>query len=379
MSQPHGYEGVGEVDAEELLNLLELDNVHSIGRGEIAFSCPNESGHTFGDANPSNHMNEESLLWRCKGCGWSGHALQLVGAVRHCTPLESLRWLREHFGETWTAPKEGGMAAEMRALEQRLEKRRQGSADDAPRLPHERATQLYLDLDWRSDHDAAVYMRGRGFDSDLLTSYGLGWDSYTSRIAIPIRDHAGRLLGYKGRTINPLVGVRYKLLGDIEGGALRYGVGYGFDMHETENVVFNLDRAIQANAHLAPLERAIVVVEGEFNVLACMQAGIHNVVAIGMSSLSKGQAKLLRQHAHTAILYLDDDLAGQRATWGFFDEKDRWHAGIAERLMDFMRVLVVRPHERDAADELEVGQPENIRSLISTAVPALSYDHVVLD
>jgi hypothetical protein len=97
-------------------------------------------------------------------------------------------------------------------------------------------------MDWRSDHEAAVYMRGRGFAPEVLEDWGFGYDHWTSRIAIPVRDETGILVGFKGRSIDDRR-PKYLLLGDTEGRALRYGMGYGFDMHDARSVLFGLDRA----------------------------------------------------------------------------------------------------------------------------------------
>src|SRR3954454_24404092 len=117
MASDHGLEGVGEVDAEDLLALLDADNVHSVGMDEVGFSCLYNAGHADGDRHPSAHVNRDTLLWRCKGCGRAGNLLELVklGLSHGTTHVQALRWLRENFGEVARRPIGGSLVADLTA------------------------------------------------------------------------------------------------------------------------------------------------------------------------------------------------------------------------------------------------------------------------
>lgn len=355
----HRIEGVGEIDADDLLAMLGAENVHDVGREEIGFSCFYVAGHSHGDQNPSAHLNRDSLLWRCKGCGRAGSLLELVKLALPlgATHPAALAWLREHFGEVVRAPRGGSLTAD---LELRLARIHHRPAER--RLPNEAETigpKGILAFDWRSDHSAAVYMLGRGFAPEVLEDWGFGYDTWTRRVAIPVRDESGTLVGFKGRSPynrDP----KYLLLGDTEGRESRYGVGYGFEMHDAQAVLFGLDRA---------KGDALVVCEGELDAVACHAAGVENAVATGTKSISSAQLWLMRAHAGTLIFLYDSDSAGQDAVWGFSDDAGKWHPGHVEKLSPFFRLLVCDDHEGDPASM----SAEEIRDLVAGAQHWLRY------
>lgn len=353
----HQIEGVGEIDAEDLLNMLDADNVHDVGQDEIGFSCFYTAGHAHGDQNPSAHINRDSLLWRCKGCERAGNVAELVKIALpdHASYPEALAWLREHFGEISWKPKGGSLGAD---LEARLAKAR--FMPPQPRLPDEKATiwpQGIFYLDWTSDHPAAVYMRGRGFEPSILSMWDVGYDEWTRRVTIPIRDERGALVGFKGRAIDDST-PKYLLLGDTATRTPRYGTGYGFDMYDTTSVLFGLDRARRDGGGV------LVLCEGELDAIACHAAGITYAVASGTKSVSEKQLWLLRAHADTLVIFYDSDLAGRQAVFGHKDPDGRWFPGLAEKVfLYFRRVLVVDDHEGDPASMA----PEQVRRLATGA------------
>jgi hypothetical protein len=359
--QDHRIEGVGEVDADDLLAQLDAENVHDVGREEIGFSCFYVSGHANGDQNPSAHINRDSLLWRCAGCGRAGNLLELVKLALPLgtTHPAALAWLREHFGEIMRAPRGGSLAAD---LELRLARIHHRPAER--RLPNEAETigpEGILALDWCSDHPGAVYMREvRGFAPEVLEDWGFGFDHWTNRVAIPVRDESGTLVGFKGRSLDDDVVAKYLLLGDTEDRAPRYGVGYGFDMHDAQAVLFGLDRA---------KGDALVVCEGELDAVACHAAGVEDAVATGTKSISAAQTWLMRAHAGTLIFLYDSDSAGQEAVWGFSDDAGKWHPGHVEKLSPFFRLLVCDDHEGDPASMSD----EEIHDLVAGAQHWLRY------
>jgi DNA primase len=337
------YEGVGEVDVVDLLETIGVENVRHIGRGEVAFSCPFTDGHAFGDSNPSNHMNEEKLVYRCKGCGRAGTVIDLIAAVQHVTAIQAMRLLRERYGDTYRPPEGGTLAKEM---ELRAAKK---TAKAKPhRYPTEEETigpQGIFHFDWDSDTYAGEYMlEKRGFTKETLEFWQIGYDHWTNRITIPVRDEHGKLIGFKGRALDPNAPAKYTLLGDTEERKPRFGVGYGFDMHDPRHVVFGLDRVVD--------REQLVVCEGELNVMACHQAGVMTAVAIGTTYITEEQQRLLRWYADSIVLFYDSDEAGTASTWGYYYDKDGkqiWQPGLVEKLGPFVRILVAPDHDGDPA------------------------------
>jgi hypothetical protein len=343
------------------LALLDADNVHDVGADEVGFSCLYTAGHANGDQNPSAHVNRETLLWRCKSCRRAGNLLELVkvGLPHGTTHPEALAWLREHFGEVVRKPRGGSLTAD---LELRLARARYRPPER--RLPNEAETigpEGIFALDWRSDHEAATYMRGRGFAPEVLEDWGFGFDTWTQRVAIPVRDADGVLVGFKGRSIDDRTQAKYLLLGDVEGRSPRYGVGYGFDMHDHRTVVFGLDRALRMLGDSRP--RRAVLPEGELDVVAAQAAGVP-AVAPGTTSITPEQLWLLRAHIDELVLCYDAGQAGDDAVWGCVDEgSGKWRPGLVETISPFFTLYVCDDHEGDPASMA----PAQVRRLVADA------------
>jgi DNA primase len=307
------------------------------------------------------------LTGNCKGCGRAGNLLELVKIGLPDQPVhhvEALRWLRDNFGEVARKPQGGSLTADLLA---RLEKARY--VPPAPRLPNEAETigpQGIFAVDWRSDHEAAVYMRGRCFAPEVLEDWNIGYDTWTQRVAIPVRDETGLLVGFKGRAISDGVMAKYSLLGDTEDRAPRYGVGYGFDMHDACKVVFGLDRALAMTVGQRP--RRVALVEGELNVIATIAAG-RPAGAPGTTSITDEQLWLLRAHFDELVMLYDSDEAGCGAVWGRHDPNGRFYPGLVEKISPYFRLYDADDHEGDPATMA----PEQIRALVDGAKHWLHY------
>jgi DNA primase len=82
----------------------------------------------------------------------------------------------------------------------------------------------------------------------------------------------------------------------------------------------------------------IVIVEGELNVLAMNQYEI-DAVGISGSDFSDYQRDLMIQRCNSAILYLDNDKAGEKGT-----------RKIVEMLFPYMPISIVQNAPGDAAE-----------------------------
>jgi hypothetical protein len=362
----HGIEGVGDVEAEELLALLDAENVHAVGKSEVGFSCFYIPGHAQGDRNPSAHVNRDTLLWRCKGCGRAGTLLELVKVAlpeqdgKPTNHVQALRWLRENFGEATRRPASGSLVTD---LLDRLNRVHGVCSAPALTLPDEAATigpEGIFALNWRSDHPAAVYMRERGFAPEVLEDWQLGFDSWTNRVTIPIRAVDGTLVGFKGRAIDGR-SPKYDLLGDTPDRAPRYGMGHGFDMHDARSVVFGLDRCRGC--------KRTCLVEGELNAIACHAAGVF-AAAPGTTAITDRQLWLLRAHVDELVLCYDSDEGGEGAVWGRTDPATgKFYPGLVEKILPYFRLYVVDDHPDDPAAMAS----EDIRALYAGARHWLAY------
>ena len=149
-----------------------------------------------------------------------------------------------------------------------------------------------------------------GLDSPTLLAAGLAAERddgrvvarFRERLLFPIHDLRGRVVGFGGRLLG---NGEPKYLNSPESRVFRKGA-----------ILYNLHQAKQ------PIRRedAVIVVEGYFDVLRLVLAGIEHVVAPLGTALTSDQAALLARYAPQAILLYDSDTAGLRATFRAGDE-----------------------------------------------------------
>ncbi len=125
---------------------------------------------------------------------------------------------------------------------------------------------------------------------------------FRGRLLFPIHDLRGRVVGFGGRLLRP---GEPKYLNSPETPIFKKGA-----------MLYNLHEARQAIRK----EESVVVVEGYFDVLRLVLAGCEHVVAPLGTALTPDQAALLHRFAPQAILLLDSDSAGLRATFRAGDE-----------------------------------------------------------
>lgn len=125
---------------------------------------------------------------------------------------------------------------------------------------------------------------------------------FRGRLLFPIHDLRGRVAGFGGRLLGP--------------GEPKY-------LNSPENAIFHKGKQLY-NLHQAKgairKEETVVLVEGYFDVLRLLLAGIEHVVAPLGTALTPDQAVLLKRFAPAAILLYDSDQAGLRATFRAGDE-----------------------------------------------------------
>ncbi len=121
-------------------------------------------------------------------------------------------------------------------------------------------------------------------------------DKYRKRIMFPILDSLGKICGFGGRILGE---GQPKYLNSPESELYDKSKNlYGF--YEAKHAIRKYDSAI--------------FVEGNLDVMACHQYGIENVVAISGVGFSTVQAQLIKRFTTNAILALDNDEAGIKAT-----------------------------------------------------------------
>jgi DNA primase len=166
------------------------------------------------------------------------------------------------------------------------------------------------------------YMNTLGFDEARLVAAGLlvqGDDGseprprFRSRLMFPILDSAGRNIGFGGRLIGP--------------GEPKY-------LNSAESAVFSKGKTLYGlnwAKNDVRREDQVLVVEGYFDVVRLMAAGVTTVVAPMGTALTDAQAAALRKLTRNVFLLYDSDKAGLQATFRSGDELLR--QGVSVRVV----------------------------------------------
>ncbi len=153
-------------------------------------------------------------------------------------------------------------------------------------------------------------MKQLGLDDATLLEAGLlarrddgsAIPRFRSRLLFPIHDLRGRVVGFGGRLLGP---GEPKYLNSPESPVFHKG-GTLYNLHAARNAIRK--------------EECVILVEGYFDVQRLVLAGQENVVAPLGTALTSEQAGLLKRYTTSAILLLDSDSAGLKATFRAGDE-----------------------------------------------------------
>jgi DNA primase len=166
------------------------------------------------------------------------------------------------------------------------------------------------------------YMNTLGFDEKRLVDTGLfvqGEDGseprprFRGRLMFPILDSMGRYVGFGGRLLGP--------------GEPKY-------LNSPESVVFSKGKTLYGlnwAKNDVRREDQVLVVEGYFDVVRLMTAGVATVVAPMGTALTDAQAATLRKLTKNVFLLYDSDKAGLQATFRSGDELLR--QGVSVRVV----------------------------------------------
>ena len=151
-----------------------------------------------------------------------------------------------------------------------------------------------------------TYMNSLGFEDARLLEAGLliaGEEQaeprprFRARLIFPIHDVAGHAVGFGGRLIAP---GEPKYLNSAESPVFSKG-----------KLLYGLNWAKQSIRR----DERVLLVEGYFDVVRLVAAGIESVVAPLGTSLTEAQAVLLRRYSRNVYLLYDSDQAGLKATF----------------------------------------------------------------
>ncbi len=179
----------------------------------------------------------------------------------------------------------------------------------------------------------------------LVIKSAHGWyDRFRGRIMFPLLDTRGNTVGFSGRVL--------PWTEDETSG--KYINSPETELYHKSKLLYPLYHTKEAVRQ----KNSVVIVEGEFDVLSSLRAGVKNVVAVKGSALTEDQVKLLSRYCNTIILALDADTAGIAAA--------KRAIGVVQAAE--MNIKVVELTEGKDPDELVKSEPKKWRHVVKQAV-----------
>lgn len=266
---------------------------------------------------PSFTVDRGKGLFYCFGCGTGGDVFKFLTLTERFTFPEAVEYVAGRVGIE---------------LPRRKKTSREADKDDLLDVIDDASLAFHQALGF-PDNAAMRYLRERRVAKEIVEKYGFGYapdswdyivtrlarkygekklelaglvtprksgsgyyDRFRNRLMIPIHRETGALVGFGGRSLD---GSDPKYLNSPES-----------ELFNKSRLLYNLHRSKDA---MRRIDRAILV-EGYFDAIAIDHAGVPGVVASMGTSLTSGQASLLRRFASRVVIAYDGDDAGRNAT-----------------------------------------------------------------
>lgn len=327
---------------------------------------------------PSFTIDQTRGTYHCFGCGEHGDSITFLTKVMQMSFPEAVRHLADQLGIM--VPEEQVSPA------QRQKRQRRKSLSEL----HDHLVSWYQEHLKRSPL-AQRYLQGREISRDSAEAFRLGWAAndvelfaqwmeqsgasvselleigalrpsregepedprlpgaqlrFKSRLVCPIFDIRGRSIGFSGRVINPKSKApKYLNTGETE-------------LFTKGRSLYGLDTAREATRRQP--DQALIICEGNLDVISLWQAGFPKVVAPMGTALTEEQARLMRRLSDQVIVLMDGDMAGEKAA--FKSLPILLKEGLKARSCTL-------PEGEDPDSFLKKNGPEAMRALLESAPP----------
>jgi DNA primase len=275
------------------VKLFEFHNLRLTRNGEqFVGACP-LPGHGR-DSKKTFSANAQRGIFQCFKCGARGNIIDFAVLMANRNPNDGT-----DVRKTALELQERFLSSDI--IQQSDEKKLSQIAANADKI----VVNGPIDFELKGLDEAHPYLTGRGFTKETIRFFGLGFCNrgwLKGRVAIPLHDSKGQLLGYAGRLVeNDPHTPKYMLPGERErkGQILRF---------EKSLFLYNGHRIKAAVPNL-------VVVEGFPSVWWLHQNGYPETVALMGNSFSVQQLDLilnLTNPAGNVWIIADGDFGGRR-------------------------------------------------------------------
>ena len=301
--------------AANIVDLVEARiRLRKVG-GRYTGLCPFHEEKT-----PSFSVSPDRGTYHCFGCGVGGDAISFVRETESLDFVGAIEWLADRFHVPIEYEESSPRADAERKRRDRLRELLEQAATYYERVLWDsklgEPVRAYLESRGLGEETCREFRLGLSpqgatlagkarekFSDDELASAGLvtrrGNDYFQRRLMFPLADARGRVIGFQARKLHEDDPLRGKYVNSPEG-----------ELFRKSNVLYGLHLARGA---ISKEDRAVVV-EGNTDVIALRQSGLHSVVASMGTALTERQLKELTRLTTRVYLCFDSDSAGEDAT-----------------------------------------------------------------
>jgi DNA primase len=269
---------------------------------------------------PSFNVNPSRNIYKCFGCGEGGDPIKFLMTLEQLSYPDAIRKIAGKYN----------IKLEEKEVSQEVREERQEK--ESLILVNEFAQQWYADQLYNTDEGKSIglsYFKSRGFRREVMEKFGLGFapnsrnglykaalasgykeeqlnklglirnkkDFFWDRVMFTIHNLSGKPIAFAGRILKK----------DVK--APKYVNSPESEIYHKSDVLYGLH---QARGMVRKLDN-VYMVEGYTDVISLHQHGIENVVATSGTSLTSGQARLVKRQTENVTLLYDGDKAGIKA------------------------------------------------------------------
>lgn len=271
-------------------------------------------------------------IYKCFGCGASGHAVGFIMEIEQCSYVEALKQL--------------GKKYHIEVEERQLTVEEQQRQDDRESMfvVNDYCNQWFQEQLWETEEGKAIglsYFRERGLRDDIIRKFQLGYspekgnplakalkakgfkDKYVinnvdTKIGCGVcgMSDDGRMYDrFRDRVIFPFFTVSGKTVA-FAGRILKKKDNVGKYVNSPDSIIYSKTNELygifQAKQSISRKDMCYLV-EGQMDVISMHQSGIENVVASGGTALTKPQIRLIKRFTSNITVLYDGDAAGIHA------------------------------------------------------------------
>ena len=271
-------------------------------------------------------------IYKCFGCGASGHAVKFIMEIEQCSYVEALKQLGKKYH------------IEIEEREMTQEEQQRQDNRESMFVVNEFANQWFQQQLWETQEGQAIglsYFRERGLRDDIIRKYQLGYspekgsplaaalkakgfkeefitNDVDTKIGVGVvgKSEDGRLYDrFRDRVMFPIFTVSGKPVA-FAGRILKKKDNVGKYVNSPDSLIYSKTNELyglfQAKQAISRADMCYLV-EGQMDVISMHQSGIENVVASGGTALTKPQIRLIQRFTSNITVLYDGDAAGIHA------------------------------------------------------------------